>query len=160
MTRSIIAGVFSLLLLITACAKGGGSGNDAALPGPGKQLKPGDFPNVANEIFGVWNSDTADFGSGLAYLLTFYFNENDQVGVMRTCVGAGEEVQASTVVSARISATQIDIKQSARVTEKGGRISDCTLIVNEGSFSYTLQGDRLEVVLQPGETRSFTRAGN
>ena len=158
MTRSIMATMFSLLLLLTACAKGGGSGNSAPGAGPGTLLKPGDFPNVANEIYGVWNSDTAEFGSGLAYLLTFYFNEKDQVGVMRTCVGAGEEVRASTVVSGEISATQISIKQAARVTEKGGRISDCTLIINEGSFSYKRTGDRLEVTFWPGDTRKFSRA--
>lgn len=154
MTTSIIP-IFIAALLLLSCAKENKPAG--SFFGPGRQLKAEDFPNIRNSIYGAWAADTADFGSGMAYFLTLYFNDDNEVGVKRTCVGSGDEVHAAAVVDGSISASVFEIKESARVSEAGERISDCTLVVNAGSFSYKVTGDRLEVELVPGETRSFTR---
>jgi len=156
MTRRVIVLLTMVSLQILSCADG--NRETGPLLGNGRPLKPENFPNIHNSIYGAWAADTAEFGSNMAFFLTLYFNEQDEIGIKRTCVGMGDEVDAAAVVHGTISQSQFAITEAARVTEKGGRISDCTLNVNAGSFSYTLNGDRLEVSFSPGETRSFTRS--
>jgi hypothetical protein len=174
MTKGIIVAISIFAMLVAACAKEDESrmpGGRASNPGQpnkptqpaepvntGRDLDPADFPNVPNSIFGAWDSDTAEFGDGLVYLLTLYFNDDDEVGMKRTCVGSGEEVAAATVVDGEVSTSKIKITQTATVQEKGGRITDCALTINTGSFSYKRTGDRLDVTFKPGQTRGFTRA--
>lgn len=160
MTNSISLLLIGSFILMIGCAKGSGSAEVSPATDTGRQIKVEDFPNVSNSVYGAWNSDTADFGNGLMYLLTLYFNDHEQIGFKRTCIGSGDEVNAATVVSAEIQNTVFAVKEAAKVTQKGKRITNCTLIVNTGSFSYTLNGDRLEVIFQPGEIKTFTRAKN
>lgn len=169
MTKSII-GAFWVITMLTAvlglssCAKEDESRPPLSPPpvnkpeiNTGREFKPENFPNIANSIYGAWDADTAEFGQGLTYLLSLYFNDHDEVGMKRTCVGSGEEVAAATVVDGEVTTSKIKITQTAQVLEKGGRISDCSLTVNTGSFSYKRTGDRLEVTFEPGNIRSFTR---
>jgi hypothetical protein len=171
MTKSIIAMVGIIIIsLLTACAREDESRDSSgakppappvAKPTPintGSEFDPQDFPNIKNSIFGAWDADTAEFGSGLAYLMSLYLNDKGQVGVRRVCLGKGEELDVATVVTGEVSSSKIKITQSATVSESGSRITDCTLKVDAGSFSYKRTQDRLEVTFPPGETRSFTRA--
>jgi hypothetical protein len=162
MTRGIVA-VICVFQLLIVCAKE----NEArptsppTLPPPtdtGREFKVEDFPNVNNSIFGAWEGDTAEFGpDGVYYILSLYFNDQNEVGQKRTCRGSNEVVEAAAVVSGEVNSSKIKINESVVVTEKGGRITDCTLTVDKGSSSYKRTGDRLEVTSQSGDMRSYTR---
>ncbi len=159
MTRGIacIAAVM-FFVLATGCAEK--SGSNPPVFGTGRQLKSEDFPNVQNSIFGHWSADQAEFGNELVYLTSYYFNDKNEIGIKRTCVGNGEEVVVAAVVDGEISAQSIRIKSSVQVSRKGERISNCTLTIHEGSFAYNLSGDRLEISTKGIDLLSFTRVQN
>lgn len=163
MTKGIIAALW-VIVMFTACARENDARSNDNPPedfkpiNTGREFQAEDFPNVANTLYGAWDADTADFGDGLAYLLSLYINENGEVGMKKTCVGGGDVVEAATVVDAKITSSKIKIDDSAYVLEKGGGIANCDLTVNAGSFSYKRSGNKLEVTFSAGQTRSFTRA--
>ncbi len=156
MTRSIIV-LAVLIPLFGGCDE---RSSTSPVFGQGRQLKVEDFPNIKNSVFGVWSGDQAEFGDELVYLTTYYFNAKNEIGVKRTCVGNGEEVDVATVVDGEIREQEIMIRESAQVSRKGNRISHCTLTVHAGSFTYNLNGNRLEFASKTAAPRSYSRVEN
>lgn len=159
MTKSIInLAILALSLAALACAERSGSVPPAF--GTGRQLKLEDFPNIKDSIFGAWSGDQAEFGDEVVFLTTYYFNNKNEIGIKRTCVGNGEEISLGAVVDGEVGTSSIIVKSSVQVSRKGERISNCTLTILEGSFSYNLRGDRLEFANKDADPRSFTRVKN
>lgn len=155
-TRGInLVATAALILLAVGCSDK--SGSNSPVFGTGRQLKPEHFPNIRNSIYGSWSGDQAEFGNEMVFLTTYYFNQKNEIGVKRTCVGNGEELSVATVVDGEIMQDSVSIKASVQVSRKGERISNCTLTIHEGSFIYNLSGDRLEVVNKGADARSYTR---
>lgn len=156
MTRSIIVLAWAICIG-TGC---GDQSRSSPVFGQGRQLKAEDFPNVPGSIFGAWSADQAEFGNELVYLTTYYFNSKNEIGIRRTCVGNGEEIDVAAVVDGRIDGNEIHIVSAAQVSRTGSRISHCALTVHAGSFNYNLSGNRLQFTGQSAAPRSYTRVEN
>lgn len=150
-----------VFLIVTAstlmgCAKDGSISDSA--PYPGRPLKVTDFPNVENTAYGAWTADNADFENGLYYVLNIYLNNRGDVGFGRTCGGHGEVISANSVVHGSVTESQIEVTESAQITARSKKISECTLTIRAGVLNYSrTTNDKLQVEIAPGRFHSFSR---
>lgn len=154
--RTFISMVLLSSVALVGCTAGRNPGAADVL----RPLKPVDFPNTSNSLFGAWSADSTTFDKGgVAQFVTLYFNKKGEIGFLLECVNNGETLSASGTTDVGVFAGRFSLNRAVQLRAAGTtKVEVCEMTFAEGDYGYEVRGDQLRLIPpKDDQTNTYSR---